>query len=55
MFLVQVTYVNYLCIFFVIFTRNAFDGELFGLNPRDEIEMLLHIYCKHQSEAKPGM
>ena len=38
----------------VFFYRSLFEGELFGLNPIDEVEMLLFIYCKHKSESTPG-
>ena len=38
----------------ILFSRPLFPGDMFGVNPADEVEGLLFMYCKHQAEAKPG-
>ena len=41
---------------YVIFycLRRVFPGDMFGVNPADEVEGLLFIYCKFQADQKPG-
>ena len=41
---------------YVIFycLRHVFPGDMFGVNPADEVEGLLFIYCKFQADQKPG-
>ena len=34
--------------------RHVFPGDMFGVNPADEVEGLLFIYCKFQADQKPG-
>ena len=32
-----------------------FPGDKFGVNPSDEIETLLYLFCEHQAQMKPGV